>query len=279
MPLTDREKQIFHAIRKWENKLLDYQPNDFQLAFEKYIEQSFLLLPEKVQKQFFTSLDNWLFHLHSILQGSQLQKDAKERLLSAGRIFKSDVEVLTDLKKLEIDQLWYIEKQQIGRHRFYSFIQGALAGSGGSLFLGLDLPAIAIINLRVVQLIAMTYGFEVNMPYEMMTSLKVFYTATLPPGIKKAGWSTLMDESREQKDRYFYEGSEEIMDTAWLGQPLEQLLKALVIILLRKKTVQGIPIISMAVGAGVNVQLTRKITEFAHNYYLLRYLREKERDK
>lgn len=276
MPLTDREKQVIHEVRNWEKKLLAYQSNDFQLAYEKYIEQSFLRLPETIQKQFFSVLGNGLFHLHSILQDSQLQLDAKERLLSAGRAFKSEIETIADLKTLEIDQLQYLAEQQIARHRFYSFTQGGLAGSGNSLFLGIDLPAIAVINLRVVQLIAMTYGFEVNTPYEMMTSLKVFHIATLPPRIKKSGWNMLIEEFKKHKERYFYEGSEKIIDITWLEQPLEQLLKALVIILLRKKVVSGIPIISMAVGAGANYQLTRKVTEFAHNYYLLRYLLEKE---
>jgi hypothetical protein len=32
----------------------------------------------------------------------------------------------------------------------------------------------------------------------------------------------------------------------------------------------------MAIGAGANYQLTRKVTELANKYYQLRYLREKE---
>ena len=86
--------------------------------------------------------------------------------------------------------------QQIARHRLYSFAQGGLAGTGGTLLLGTDIPAMAVINLRVVQLIAMTYGFEVNTPYEMMSSLRVFHTATLPARLQKEGWSILMNESR-----------------------------------------------------------------------------------
>ena len=97
------------------------------------------------------------------------------------------LEKIEDLKKLDIDQLQYIAEQQIARHRLYSFAQGGLAGTGGTLLLGTDIPAMAVINLRVVQLIAMTYGFEVNTPYEMMSSLKVFHTATLPPAFTKRG--------------------------------------------------------------------------------------------
>ncbi|WHY84990.1 EcsC family protein [Neobacillus novalis] len=276
MPLTDRETKVLNGIRDWERDLLNYEANDFQLTYEKYLERSFSLLPEKVQRQFISVMDSWLFHLHSLIQGSQLQMDAKERILASGRIFQEDIEKITDLKRLDINQLQYIAEQQIARHRLYSFAQGGLSGTGGSLLLGSDIPAMAVINLRVVQLIAMTYGFEVNTPFEMMTSLKVFHTATLPARIQKAGWASLMAELEANDEYYFYEGNEEIFDITWLEQPIQQLLKAMVITLFRKKVIQGIPLVSMAIGAGTNYQLTRKVTDLAHKYYQLRYLKEKE---
>ncbi|MFK9091182.1 EcsC family protein [Bacillus salipaludis] len=276
MPLTDRETNILNEIRLWEKNLLNYEANDFQITYEKYLERTFTLLPDKIQRQFFSVIDTWLFHLHGIIQGSQLQMDAKERILSSGRIFHKDIEKIADLKQLEVDQLQYIAEQQIARHRFYSFAQGGLAGTGGTLLLSTDIPAMAVINLRVVQLIAITYGFEVNTPYEIMTSLKVFHTATLPPRIQKEGWTSLMVELEGNDEHYFYEGNDEITDITWLEQPVQQLLKALVITLFRKKVIQGIPLVSMAIGAGANYQLTRKVTDLAHKYYQLRYLKGKE---
>ncbi|MED1469358.1 EcsC family protein [Bacillus salipaludis] len=276
MPLSNREKNVLKEIREWENHLFSYEVNDFQLTYEKYLERSFLLLPKTVQKKFFLLVDNWLFHLHGMIQGSQLQMDAKERILSSGRIFYKELEKIDDLKKLDINQLQYIAQQQIAKHRLYSFAQGGLSGTGGTLLLGMDIPAMAVINLRAVQLIAMTYGFEVNTPFEMMTSLKVFHTATLPPRIQKDGWAALMNELDGNDDFYFYQGNEEITDITWLEQPVQQLLKAMVIALFRKKLIQGIPLVSMAIGAGANYQLTRKVTEVAHKYYQLRYLKEKE---
>lgn len=275
MRLSERESKVLNEIRVWEKNLLSYEANDFQLTYEKYLERSFSLLPDKIQKQFFSLIDSWLFHLHGIIQGSQLQMDAKERILTSGRIFKKDLEKIDDLKQLDIDQLQYIAQQQIARHRFYSFAQGGLAGTGGTLLLGSDIPAMAVINIRVVQLIAMTYGFEVNSPFEIMTSLKVFHIATLPPRIQKEGWVTLIDEMDGDGDHYFYEGKEEITDITWLEQPIQQILKAMVITLFRKKAIQGIPIVSMAIGAGANYQLTRKVTDLANKYYQLRYLKEK----
>jgi len=276
MPLTERELKFYNEIRLWEKNLLNFEANDFQLTYEKYLERSFSLLPEKIQHQFFSVIDTWLFHLHGIIQGTQLQMEAKDRILSLGRIFHKDIVEVADLKHLDIDQLQYIAVQQISRHRFYSFAQGGLAGTGGPLLLGSDIPAMAVINLRIVQLIALTYGFEVNTPYEMMTSLKVFHTATLPPRVQKEGWTSLMEDLEGNDEYYFYEGNEEITDITWLEQPVQQLVKALVITLFRKKVIQGIPLVSMAIGAGANYQLTRKVTDLAHKYYQLRYLREKE---
>ncbi|WP_075982565.1 EcsC family protein [Bacillus massilinigeriensis] len=276
MALTEREKSVLMNIKEWENRLFEYEANDFELMYEKYLEKSFSLLPEEIQTKFFTLLDQWLFYLHAIIQGSQLQVDARERILSAGRVFYADIESVDDLKKLNIDQLQYIAEQQIARHRFYSFAQGGISGTGGALLLGSDIPAIAIINLKVIQLIATTYGFEINKPYEMMTSLKVFHAATSPRRMKKSGWEQLIQEIDNQKEHYFYEGKEEITDISWMDQPLVHILKAFTILIFRKRSIKGVPFISMAIGAGTNYQLTRSVTDFAHKYYQLRYLLEKE---
>lgn len=276
MPLTDREQRILQEIKEWEQGLLSNEPNDFQMTYEKYLEQAFSVLPEKTQRQFFSVIDTWLYYLHNMIQASQLQQDAKERILSSGRIFHQELEKIEDLKSLDINQLQYIADQQIARHRMYSLIQGGIAGTGGPLLLGMDIPAMAVINLRVVQLIAMAYGFETNTPHEMMTSLKVFHTATLPPRLQKQGWSMLMEEMAAEYTPYFYEGKEEMTDFTWIDLPLQQLLKAMVITLFKKRLIQGLPLISMGIGAGVNYQLTRKVTDLAQKYYQLRYLNEKE---
>lgn len=275
MPLTEREKLVLDALRDWESNLYSYEPNDFELVYDRYLERSFSLLPDQVQERFFSLFDSWLFHLHSLIQGSQLQMDAKERILAAGRIFRPEIETIDELRDLPIEQLEFIAGQQISRHRMYSFVQGGMSGSGGNLLLGADMPAMAVINLRIVQLIAMTYGFEVNTPYEMMIALKVFHTATMPSRMQSTGWSELKDDLEQAEDHYFYQGNDDLTDVTWLEQPLKQILKGMAILLFRKKHLQGMPIISMGIGAGANYQLTRRVTDFAHKYYQLRYFKEK----
>jgi len=277
MPLTDREQRALQVIEEWEKTLMNVEATDLQVTFEKYLEQSFSLLPEQIQSQFFSLMDTWLFHLNGIIQGSQLQTEAKKRILSLARtIGTADIEAIQDLRKLDLEQVQYIADKEAAKHKAYSLIQGGLTGTGHALMLGADIPAMAVINLKVVQLIAMSYGVDTSIPFEMMTSLKVFHTATLPRRLQKQGWQALMDERKNGEHSYFYEGNEEITDISWLEQPVKQMVKAITIILFRKKQIQGIPLLGMTVGAAVNYQLTKNVTEFAANYYQLRYLKAKE---
>jgi hypothetical protein len=275
MGLSDREKEVWNEISEWEQQLFQYEPTDFASLYDMWLEQGFSLLPEEAQKQFFEKLDSSLFHLHAMVQSSQIQVDARERILGTARVFHQGISAIFDLKSLTIDQLNYIADQYIAKHRLYSFAQGGASGFGGLLLLGSDLPAMTVINVKVVQLIAMSYGYEVNTPFEMMIALKVFNSGMLPKRLQGAAWDELITETQTAEDDYFYGGSDELMSISSLDQPLKQLLKAMAITVFRKKLIQGIPLISMAIGAGTNYQMTRKVSEFAKKYYQYRYLREK----
>ncbi|MCP1493766.1 EcsC family protein [Peribacillus frigoritolerans] len=278
MEFTNREMKVWNEISEWQEKLYQYEPTDLAALYDKWLEQGFALLPENVQQQFFEKLDTWLFHLHAMVQSSQVQIDARERILASGRVFNEEIETLSDLNHLSIDQLNYIANQHIAKHRLYSFAQGGMSGSGGLLLLGSDIPAMTVINVRIVQLIAMSYGFEVNTPFEMMLALKVFNAGAMPKRLQGIAWEELIREVQTAEDDYFYLGIEELTNPTWMEQPLKQLLKALSIAVFRKKLVRGIPFISMAIGAGSNYQMTRNVSEFAQKFYQYRYLLEKKAD-
>lgn len=278
MEFTNREMKAWNEISEWQEKLYQYEPTDLAALYNKWLEQGFALLPENVQQQFFEKLDTWLFHLHAMVQSSQVQIDARERILASARVFNEEIETLSDLNHLSIDQLNYIANQHIAKHRLYSFAQGGMSGSGGLLLLGSDIPAMTVINVRIVQLIAMSYGVEVNTPFEMMLALKVFNAGAMPKRLQGIAWEELIREVQTAEDDYFYLGIEELTNPTWMEQPLKQLLKALSIAVFRKKLVRGIPFISMAIGAGSNYQMTRNVSEFAQKFYQYRYLLEKKAD-
>lgn len=278
MTFTSREMKIYEEVKAWEEKLYSHETTDFEVLYDKALQSSFALIPEDMQKEFFTTLDNVLFHLHAMIQGSQFQMDARDRILATARIFHDGIEEIADMRNLTADQLKYIAQQQIARHRLYSFAQGGISGMGGAVLITSDLPAITIINLRLVQLIAMSYGYEVNTPKEMMISLKVFHTGTLPERLQKYGLEELNECTQQSEQSYFFDGNDEITDVSWFEQPVKQIMKYMAISLFRKKKIQGLPLMSMMIGAGTNYTLTRRVSEFAHHYYQYRYLQEKSEE-
>ncbi|MCP3741155.1 EcsC family protein [Rossellomorea sp. BNER] len=276
MTWSDRDEQIWQGVEEWRHTLYEYEANDLENTYVKWLDQAFQSLPEEVQEKFFERIDGWLFHLHSLLQGSQIQNDARERILTTARAFHPDINSVEDLHLLNIDQLHYIAEQHAGRHRLYSFIQGGAVGTGGIVAIGSDLPAMTLINLRSVQLIAITYGFDVQTPFEMMTSLKVFHAATLPARLQAEAWEELMNDLDRKELDYFYSGNDTLTNHSFLEGPLKHMMKATVITMFRKKKWSGIPLISMGIGAGVNYRFTRNITNYAEKFYQYRYLLKKK---
>ena len=276
MALTNREQIMYEEILEWRGRLSSYERTDAETIYEKLISNGISYIPEDKQKELYETLDSVLFHLHAMIQGAQFQVEASDRILACARLFDEEIEEIGDLKRLSVDQIEYIVKQQISRHRVYSFTQGGMSGMGGVPLLLSDLPAILVINLRLVQLIALSYGYEVNTPKEMMISLKAFYTGTLPERYQMAGLEDLINNASESGQSYFYEGKEEITNAEWFDQPLRLMAKYTAIKMFKNRKIQGLPIVSMMIGAGSNYSLTKKVSDFAHHFYKYRYLMEKE---
>lgn len=275
MTWTDREQKVWDEIRLWEIKFADYQATDIELTINKWIDMAFNALDPEIKAQFFQKIDTWLFHLHAIIQNSQLRYDDKERLLTEARLFNNSISTVEDLKSLSIDELTYIASRHIGKHRLVSFVQGGMSGTGG-VFLGVDLPLLAAIQLHSIQWIGTVYGNVTDSPYEMMNALKVFHSATMPKRFRGEEWANLKSEAKKGEFVYFYEGEEELTDETWLRQPMIQIFKVVVLMMMKKKVIKSMPIFSMALGAGLNYRLSREVTDFAHRYYQYRYLIEKQ---
>ncbi|WHY70839.1 EcsC family protein [Fictibacillus enclensis] len=277
MSLTPREEKVLNSILQWESSYFEYEPTDFEATYERWVKQQLNQLNPALIEKMNNGIDAALFHVHSLIQNSRHQMDVRERLLSEARIFHPEAEEIEDLKVCSVDQLTYIAQQQIARSRMLSLAQGGLSGTGGLLLLGIDIPAMIALQVRSIQYIAMNYGYDIQKPYEMMMSLKVFHASTLPKRYQHESWDELMEEiSSGEADSFFYVGDESVADISWLSMPLRQGIKGLIITMLKKKVVQGIPLLGVLFGAGMNYQKSREVTEFAHKFYQKRFLMDKQ---
>ncbi|MGE6259348.1 EcsC family protein [Heyndrickxia sporothermodurans] len=273
MNWTNRDQMVWEQIQGWIDALQDEGSNDLINTYGKWMDQAFLFIPNNMKEPFFEKVDNWLFHLNSLIQSLQIQEDARKRILSSARVFDDNIHIISDMRKLTVDQVSYIADQHSARHRLYSFVQGGITGTGKSVLLSTDFLVMLILNLRSVQIIAMSYGYDIKTPFEMMTTLKVFYASTLPKRIKRTGWDQLILDLDDKQ--YFYEGTDQITSYQWLEEPFIQLAKSYFISLFYKEKESKLSIIPLAIGAGVNYQFSRKVTDYADKYYKFRYLLDK----
>ncbi|WP_257346592.1 EcsC family protein [Pseudalkalibacillus decolorationis] len=277
MNWTKNDKQVWYSIEKWEREYFTYYPSDFSKTYGKWFDEAFDKLTPSYKTKSLQIVDNLLFHLHSILLNAQFQRDSKERILLSIQAMNKDVKVWEDLKDCRIEQLRYIAHHNVAKHRLLSFAQGGLSGAGGILFLGLDIPASIAAHLRSIQVVALSYGYPIHEPYETMLSLKVFHAATLPRQHQRQAWEQLMvDISDQQLNPYFFESEEVVADSRWIRHLVGLVGKGTVLFMLRKRLIQGIPLMGMVYGAATNYQLSRQITDFANQFYQKRWLLDKK---
>ncbi|EZH66727.1 hypothetical protein DH09_01945 [Bacillaceae bacterium JMAK1] len=234
------------------------------------------VLPKRYEKKLVELVDRFMFYTQTLILNSSAQVEAEQRILSTAKVFNHRIEHISELDQLSFEQNKFILEQQTAKQRLLSFGQGGLTGLGGPFLLAADLPLMLATNLRTVQLAAMSFGNDLRHPREMMIALKAFHVATLPRKAQYEGWTELQAEKEVWMGRFpvFYGGNEEVTSAEWFQQPLRQIAKLMIISVLRKKMVQGIPIAGIAVGAYSNYQLARQVSTIAGHYYERRYLEE-----
>lgn len=277
--LNSREKRLLNEIHAWEKHLREDMRPELQRTYDDWFKEMLDRLPEKRKRIFFSKVDDVLFHFYSVIHNSSLLHDSGKKIISIAQNFDGSILTINDCKRLSADQQHYIADTQLAKHRLYSFLQGGLTGAGGVLFFGMDLPALSIIQIKAVQVAAMSYGYETNSPYEMMNSLKVYQAAILPKHLRWKAWAELMNELETTTDSPFlYEGEEQLADESLIHHTASQIGKLFIVAAARRKVFQGIPIIGISLCAGANYRFTKQVTDFAQHYYACRRLREREEE-
>ncbi len=268
------EERVLREIKRWEEQISSYEVNDFEKLYDEWLGHYFSKFPESVRERFFESIDQWFLYTYTFLQNTTTQTEAIERMIQIARTYDENIERIEDLRSLSIEKMTYLADQQVAKNRVYSFAQGGITGAGGFLFLAADMPLIVALNLRSIQLIGTSFGYNLNHPIEMIIALKVFHAGILPKRLQSAAWNDLKDLTDDFDS--IMEDEAVLTDETWLDQPVRQLFKTLFIVSFRKKLFQGIPLISVGIGAAYNYKLARQLTDFAKRFYQYRFVHEQQ---
>ncbi|ARK31721.1 EcsC family protein [Halalkalibacter krulwichiae] len=267
--------QRWNEIKEWEETFFHYDATDLGGTYNKWNERLYEQLSQKQKQKWLEKMDSCLIHLQAWLQHSRSHEETKKRVIAHARLFDSSITTIEQLQALPLEQLDYIAEQLMAKQRLLALGQGGLTGMGGMFLLLADLPALAIIQLRSLQHLALVYGYDVRRPIEMVNLLKLFYVATLPKAYQAEEWDKLLEEvERQEREHIFYEGDDAILQESSLEQLTNQLVKSFVITMLRKKLIQGVPLVGMAVSAGLNYRFSQQVIEIGQHFYQKRRLIE-----
>lgn len=264
---------IVREVEAWEKQLKNTKISRCMEMYDKVLDNLLQKVDRETRKKFYKSADNVLFFSHAFLQATSIQKDARKQIVDTAKLFNPDISSIQDVNKLNLEKRSYIAMQIISREKVYSLFQGSLTGSKGTLVATIDLPTVFLLHLRAVQLIALSFGHEINKPYELMIALKIFHASNLPTHYQRESWDSLVKELYS-KSPYNYEGEEDIFNDTSLRPINRQILKHLAIFLAKKRFATKVPIFSISLGAIANYYSLNKVTEYALRFYQKRYLIE-----
>ncbi|WP_100405110.1 EcsC family protein [Bacillus solitudinis] len=274
-PIDDR---TLEQILDWEERFFAHVPSDLEHTSLKWTNWAFSKLGRAKQQLFLSQIDTLIIHIQAWLHNGRSHEETTKRIIQHARVFNHQIQDLKDLQLLNLEQLEYIVEQQMARQRLLAFSQGGLTGMGGAFFMAADLPAMVAINIRSIQQLAFTYGYNLDEPVEMMMALKLFHLTSLPKAFQEEAWLQLFEDVEIHRDQnLFYQGKEGIIEAEWLANLVKQVGKNLAISMLRKKMIQGVPLIGMAFGAGMNYRFAKQVIEISHMFYKKRFIMENYR--
>lgn len=274
--MKNQDKKDLEILEKWVRHLKLQTHYDREYKIISFIEKQLQKVPKDIRDNIFKEVDQGYFYMYHFINSSQLQSDFRNKIIESGKIFHNEIRKIEDMKKLKLAQIRYIVDYEIAKHRLLAATQGAMVGTSYTPLLLSDIPVNAAINLKAIQCIANTYGYNTYNPFEMMILLRVYQASILPENLLYIAFEEIQNEiSKHDVMPVFFEGSEELTNTSWLVQSLRYVLKGLCLYTLRNKKVEGIPILGIGIGGLINYHHSKKITEFAHNFYQYRFLKEK----
>lgn len=256
------EKEL-RIIAKWEK-----EQNDLWF-WEKILRFPFALLDKMTPKKVHEYLGKILDEVGSYIQygGKYLisEADILQRLTNKAKLPAHEPLLLTEVKRLSIQIMNNVARDLIAVRKGFATLQGATTGMGGLFSLAIDIPVLLGLSLKVLQEMAITYGYNPNEKKERIFIVKCLQFASSDTVGKK---SILKDLSHyhtgdvERETISQIKGWREVIATyrdhyGW------------------KKLFQLVPIFGIIFGAFINRSMIEEVAETGHMLYRKRRVLEK----
>lgn len=258
--LLEKELQI---ISEWE-----IEQNDMWF-WEKIMRLPFALLDKITPKKVHEYLGKILDEVGSYIQygGDYLisEKTLLKKLAERSTPPVNQPFTIADVGQLPIETMNTFAQELIQSRKSYATLHGATTGIGGIFTLAIDIPTILGMSLKILQEMAITYGYQPSDKKERIFIVKCLQFASSDMIGKKALLKDLSHYhvgNQERESISQLNGWREVIETyrdhyGW------------------KKLFQLVPILGIIFGAFINRSTIEEVAEVGHMLYRKRRVLEK----
>jgi len=270
MRLTDYERTVQKQIETWQSgdvSLIAQVLNWAMAPMDWVVER---VVPEELVDGVDTAISQFL----SLLNDASSWTYEPKEVLRVARSKGVQADDIADLRDRDLSLLDAIAKGYASENAVLAAVEGGGMGLGGAVLIAADIPLLFGINLRLIQQIGASYGFDVSTPAYAPLVLSIFNVAA--------------SGSRQSKNQALREVTVAAAALAQFsdyrgrvsGMFREQnrhLPREIAKNIAGRKIAQAIPIAGAAIGAGINYWFTTETAESAFMLFRALYIERKER--
>lgn len=167
-----------------------------------------------------------------------------------------EVQTLAEIRALPLEVCDTFAGECIRSHRLISALEGGGLGLGGAAMIAADIPALMMINLRMLSQIAHSFGYNTLEGRDRLFLLQILSLASAGAGDgRRQALERLIRTSRQGADDGAMTGKSGQLALVKLAQELGE---KLALRLAHRKLGQLVPIIGAGIGAGMNYHFTEE---------------------
>ncbi|WP_102026777.1 EcsC family protein [Salirhabdus sp. Marseille-P4669] len=251
-------------------------------SFEKKLEMYRLKQKDRVgfwdsftlEEAYMEKMDDVILYTYHFIQGLPKQEQLRDRIIQSGKIFKEDVETIASMKSLNLSQLtWIVEKECKSKLKS-SVLRGSLMGVIHPLYGTINLPIEIVLYVQTIQTIGLTFGHEMNNPYEMMLALNILNAAMMPKSYQFEEW-TVLKKKLTDRDLLNLAQEKVITGKGPIIQILYQVLSLFCSRVVRRKGRKHTPLLGIGISGITTYYHMKKVIEFSLKFYQYRFICEK----
>lgn len=270
--LTPHQREVWDEIARWEIDPIS-STVDWSKKIDSLKDAVLSKIPDSISMPIADAMEGWMSALHDMSDKFVRKEALVKEVASDSEVTKANlrVEKIEDLRRVPLEILDKISLASLRGGKVLAGGEGVLAGLAGFVGMAVDIPSLMSINLRFINQIANTYGFDIMASEEE----RLFAFSVLgASNTSQAAKATFLKQLNEIAVAVAQRKTWKHLNKSIIVQLLQQIAKIVGIRLTKKKLTQVVPILGSLAAGGSNYKFTHDNLVAARMMYRKRWLIE-----